>query len=104
LQYGQFAEERILLERSSKAATGKVMRLRCRYIVVVQKGLAGMADCVGHRGKATALACTVRPDDSKDLAGSYRPADFAKRYQRAIAYRQVFNPKYFGAFAAQRFP
>lgn len=63
-----------------------------------------MANRVGYRGKAAALARTVRSDDPKDLAGSDRPADVTKRHQRAIAHCQVFNPKYFGAFAAQRFP
>ena len=63
-----------------------------------------MADRIGNRGKATAFARAVRSDNPEDLAGSHRPADITKGNQRAIAHRQVFNPKYFGAFAAQRFP
>ena len=63
-----------------------------------------MTDGIGNRRKATALACAIRSDNPEDLARSYRPADIAKGNQRAIAHRQVLNPKHLGALIAQRFP
>ena len=56
-----------------------------------------MADRIGDRGKATALAGAVRSDNPEDFARSYRPADVTQRNQRAIAHRQVFNPQHLGA-------
>ena len=104
LQNRQLAEERILLKRPSQATAGEIVGLRRRNIVVTKKGLAGMADRVGDRGKTTALAGAVRSDDPEDFAGSYRPADVTERHQRAIAHRQVFNPQHFGAVTTLRFP
>ena len=40
LQYRQFAEKRVLLERPAQAAAGEVKRFRQRNVGIVQKGLA----------------------------------------------------------------
>ena len=71
---------------------------------MAEKGLAGMTDGIGDRGKATALAGAVGTDDPEYFAGTYRPTDVAERNQRAVAHRQVFNPQHFGAVTTLRFP
>ena len=63
-----------------------------------------MADGIGDRGKATALAGAVRSDNPEDFARTYRPTDVTERNQCAVAHRQVFNPQHFGAVTTLRFP
>ena len=54
---------------------------------------------IGDRGKATALAGAVRPDDAEDLTRPDLPAHVAQRDQRAILHGQAFDPQHIGRSA-----